>query len=482
MATRQTETADRARTALDRVSLSRPIRIAIDDGLLEDRKTVFDYGCGRGGDLKRLRKAGIRCAGWDPHHRPRGLIVEGDVVNLGYVINVIEDPEERRQTMLAAWGLARRVLIVSARLRGETRGLEGEHFGDGLRTSLGTFQKLFTQGELKDWIEATLRTKAVAGAPGVFFVFRNVADEQVWLLRRVSRSRKSAPISRERLDRHADLLEPLVQFVTDRGRLPKDEELGDRKAIEDEFGTLRNAFALVRRVTGDDRWDRIRDSRSRDLLVFLALARFDGRPRPKDLPAATRYDIRDLFGSYASACRQADRLLAELSSQDRIREAAASSPTGKHLPAALYLHADGIDSLPPILRLMDGVARRLIGTLDGATVVKIHLDRPAVSYLQYPNFDTDAHPALNSGYIVVLDQLRCDFRDYSRYPSPPVLHRKELLLPSDDPRRPRFEALTRQEERAGLFGRTNDIGSRAKWETLLVARGYKIAGHRLRRI
>lgn len=475
------ETALRARTALERVALSRPVRIAVADGLIAPgATTVLDYGCGRGGDVARLSRAGVRCAGWDPHQRPDGPREPSDVVNLGYVVNVIEDPRERQTVLREAWGLAHQALLVSARLGAEAPDLEGVPFRDGLRTSTGTFQKLYSQVELREWIEATLEAKAAAAAPGVFVVFRHPSLEQAWLLQRVRRSRRLAPVSRDLLAQHAELLRPLIEFVNERGRLPRGLELETRSAIERELGTLRSAFAVVRRVTGEERWDRVRDERSQDLLVYLALSRFDRRPRPKDLPEATRFDVRDLFGSHAAACRQADRLLLELGNPERIRAAAAASKVGKRLPTALYLHTDGIDLLPPVLRVMEGVARRLIGDVDEAVVVKLHLNRPAVSYLEYPKFDSVAHPALRSGYIVSLDPLGCDLRDYSCHRNPPILHRKELLLPRDDARCKRFEALTRQEERAGLYEHPPSIGREDDWNALLASRRLEIKGHRLR--
>lgn len=456
------------------------MRLAVDDGLiLAGQTSLLDYGCGRGGDVTRLSRAGVQCAGWDPHHRPDGSLEPSDVVNLGYVVNVIEDPNERKATVRRAWSLARSVLIVSARLTSDSRDLEGVPFRDGLRTSTGTFQKLYTQDELRAWIDSTLGVRSAAAAPGVFLVFRHPALEQTWLLRRVRRLRRLAPISRELLVQHEALLRPLVEFVSERGRLPRALELPTGADIENEFGTLRNAFSVIRRVSGTEPWDRVRDARSQDLLVFLALSRFDKRPRPKDLPEVVRYDIRDLFGSYVAACRQADRLLFELANQDRVRAAAAASKVGKRLPTALYLHADALAELPPILRVLDGAARRLIGDVEASTVVKLHLDRPAVSYLEYPEFDKMPHPALRSGYLVALDRLRCDFRDYSSHDNPPILHRKELLLAGGDPRYERFAALTRQEQRAGLYERPAAIGTRRAWEGLLEARGLRYSGHRL---
>lgn len=474
------EVAARARTALGRVALSRPVQLAVDDHLIEaGATTVLDYGCGRGGDVKRLRRNGVRCHGWDPHHRPDGKLEPSDVVNLGYVVNVIEDLDERAATLRSAWGLARQVLVVGARLNAESRDLEGEPYADGLRTSSGTFQKLYSQDELRGWIDSTLRVRAVAAAPGVFLVFRHPVLEQEWLLRRVRRTRRVAPISRELLAQHDDLIRPLVQFVTDRGRLPRRDELASRAEIEEEFGTVRNAFATVRRVTGNEPWDRIRDERSQDLLVFVALSRFDGSLRPKDLPEETRYDIRDLFGSQKAAFRQADRLLGELANQDRVRAAATASRAGKRLPEALYVHTDALAVLPPILRILEGAARRLIGEVAPATVVNLHLGQPAVSYLEYPDFDGVPHPELRRGYFVRVDRLRCDMRDYSGHTNRPILHRKELFLAEEDPRRKRFASLTRQEEAAGLYDRSASIGTRRAWERLLTERGLGYRGHRL---
>ena len=36
-----------------------------------------------------------------------------------------------------------------------------------------TFQKYYTQDELRAWIDGTLNTRSVAAAPGIFYVFRH---------------------------------------------------------------------------------------------------------------------------------------------------------------------------------------------------------------------------------------------------------------------------------------------------------------------
>lgn len=85
-----------------RAALSRPVALALKGGLLPSGATVFDYGCGRGGDLQRLRALGYDAAGWDPVHYTDGEHRPGDVVNLGYVVNVVENPAERADALRKA--------------------------------------------------------------------------------------------------------------------------------------------------------------------------------------------------------------------------------------------------------------------------------------------------------------------------------------------------------------------------------------------
>ena len=105
-----------ARTAIGRTTLSRPVALVLNSGLLSSDKSFLDFGCGRGDDVRGLHQLGFNAAGWDPFHRPDGSLKPADVVNLGYVLNVIADQTERAQALQRAWSLATRVLVVAARL------------------------------------------------------------------------------------------------------------------------------------------------------------------------------------------------------------------------------------------------------------------------------------------------------------------------------------------------------------------------------
>jgi DNA phosphorothioation-associated putative methyltransferase len=135
---------------------SRPVKSGINDGLIGPSASVFDYGCGYGHDIELLTGQGVICDGWDPAFRPDSPRHSADVVNLGFVLNVIEDIAERAAALRGAWNLAQRLLIVATQVKEAGRGQSQLAFGDGVLTGLGTFQKFFTQGELKAFLETEL--------------------------------------------------------------------------------------------------------------------------------------------------------------------------------------------------------------------------------------------------------------------------------------------------------------------------------------
>lgn len=96
---------ERHKTAIRRYDVSRPVRLALEQGLIDRSSTFFDYGCGHGDDISRLSEMGVEASGWDPVHLPSARLTPADVVNLGYVVNVIEDGNERAAALRGAWDL-----------------------------------------------------------------------------------------------------------------------------------------------------------------------------------------------------------------------------------------------------------------------------------------------------------------------------------------------------------------------------------------
>jgi DNA phosphorothioation-associated putative methyltransferase len=227
------------------------------------------------------------------------------------------------------------------------------------------------------------------------------------------------------------------------GRLPEAGEFAGAAAVVERFGSLGRAFALVRRVTGPDEWEAIRRRRTEDLLVFMALARFGKRPALSQLPGGLRADMRAFFGTYAKACRQADELLFQAGDAAAIDEACARAPVGKLLPDDLYVHTSAVDALGPLLRVYEGCGRAYLGEVEGANLVKIHRRSGKLSYLVYPEFESDPHPALLRCIRLSLRtrELRC--YDFAGSANPPILHRKETFLAPDHALHAKFTRLTR---------------------------------------
>jgi DNA phosphorothioation-associated putative methyltransferase len=458
--------------------------MALEHGLLNRETSFFDYGCGYGNDVHRLSDQGILSTGWDPIHHPDQERKQADIVNLGYVVNVIEDAVERAGALREAWSLARKLLIVSARLSIETKnGGPQNTYADGYVTSRGTFQKFYEQHELRDWINEVLGVSSVAVAPGIFYVFQDHNLLQSFV---ASRYRRTTSAPRQKysnlvFEQHRELFDPLIEFVTHRGRLPDYSEAQVASAICEKVGSLQRAFAIIRKVTGTEQWDQIREERSQDLLVYLALSRFGGRPRFSELPPDLQFDVRAFFSTYRRACELADDLLFSAGKPEVIRDACRKSPVGKQTPDALYIHFSAIPFLPPILRVYEGCARAYIGTVEGANIVKLSQSKPQVSYLHYPEFENDPHPALAASLVVPLNTFHIDYREYKDSKNPFILHRKETFLAPEHPLRTKFARLTNQEERYSLYERPELIGTREGWQKVLDEKGVCYSGHRLLR-
>lgn len=464
-------TIDRHRTALVRTDLSRPVRLALEHGLLPAGATAFDYGCGHGGDVSRLHERGYDVGGWDPYYASDRVLAEADLVNLGYVLNVIEDTRERAEALRRAWALARRVLVVSAQLLVDQAGATRVPFGDGFLTRLNTFQRYFDHAELGAYILETLRVEPLAAGLGVYYVFRHEADALAFRAHQFRRAARPALVRLPKIEVHQSLVEPMLAFFRAHGRVPEPDELPEAGEISGVFGSLPRAFAHVRRRTGREPWDQLAAERREDLLVFLGLSLFKGRPRFGALPTDLQRDVRAHLGSYTHACKEADALLFQLRDQSQVAAACRTSPLGKRLPLALYVHASAMPRLVPLLRVYEGCARAYAGEIEGANLIKLHMHQAQVSYLSYPDFDADPHPALTQSVEVAMRDRSIRVVDYAKRENPPILHRKELFVAEDYPGREEMAAITAAEEAAGLLEDTARIGTRDGWREKLIETG-----------
>ncbi|MCC5636218.1 DNA phosphorothioation-associated putative methyltransferase [Nostoc sp. CHAB 5844] len=472
---------ERYRAAIARTEISRPVRLAIEWSILNQDTTFFDYGCGYGGDVQRVGNLGYTSAGWDPYYYPNQHITPADIVNLGYIVNVIEDIEERNQSLIKAWELTRKVLIVAAQVLINAPSKAQLAYNDGIVTSRNTFQKYYEQEELKKYIDEVLNVDAVPVALGVYFVFRDEAEKESFKAIRFF-SRTFTPrvrIPSKRFEDYEEQLQPLMVFFTKRGRLPVKGELENEQELLSEFGNFRRAFAVVLQATDETEWDAIAYHRSLDIQVYLALTHFDKRPKFSQLAPEMRHDIKAFFGSYEEACEVADQKLFSLGKPKVVQTVCEKSKIGKHTRGALYVHVSALAALDPLLRIYEGCASRTIGRVDGATLIKYDLEKPQISYLFYPDFDTDPHPALKASITIDLKTLYVTHRDYANRANPPILHRKETFVISNYLQYEEFAKLTQQEQQLGLLKQKSDIGTRDGWAKCLATHGVEIKGHQV---
>ena len=481
VAHRQTILIERHKAALKRSELSRPVRIAVEADLFKPGKTFFDYGCGYGGDIRQIENLGFTSSGWDPYYRPHAEIKWADIVNLGYIINVIEDIAERRQALIKAWELTREVLIVSAQVLVDDRRRGLVAYGDGVVTNRNTFQKYYEQEELKLYIDQVLEVESIPAGLGIYVVFRHEAQAESFRASRIY-SHLSTPLIQAQVknfDDYRELLTPLMDFYTKRGRLPVKGELATEAAIKDEFRSYQRAFKVILQATDRTEWDAIAEKRRQDLLVYLALGKFSGRPTIRKLAPKIKADIKALFGSYKQACTIADLLLINVGDLKKIANLCQASKIGKQLNGAIAVHVSALEKLPPLLRLYEGCASRNFYRLENANIIKLYYNKPKITYLVYPEFDTQAHPALQATMEVDLHNLSVTYHDISDETNPLILHQKDTLVAPDYPSYQKFVRLTKKEQKSGLLENKDAIRRLHGWLRCLKQHEIKIEGHKL---
>ncbi len=500
----------RHRTAIARSKLSAPMQALAKWGLLQDT-TVLDYGCGRGDDVRTLVQAGIPATGWDPHYAPNVPREPADIVNLGFVLNVIENPVARRKALEEAYSLAGRLLSVAVMLEGKGT---GRAHGDGVVTKRQTFQKYFTQAEIIRYISDVVGRDPISVAPGVLFVFRNDEAEQAFL----ARKQRSAVLARDVLDlafptvprpvkppteRKTKVAEPKVPrppkpsvYEANRelldswwaacleiGRIPEPEEFDGHGRLVDTVGSAKRAFSALPYPDRDAQLAEAADRRRGDVTVYLALNLFERRRSMTTLPPTVQRDIKAFLGSHKAALEHAKTALFAVGSAERIADAievGSNSNLGVKASDGDYtFHIDSLSSQPPPIRIMVGCAERLEQMPVDCDLIKVHPSEGRVSYLMFDGFVSKPLPTLTRRLSVDLKKLRVREGD----PDPPehrrLLFGKSKFISSDFPR---YDTQARFDERIRAAGGTFTDGLGVSMTTLtarLITAGIKLNGYKV---
>lgn len=438
-------------TALSRSNLSAPMQCLARHGFLDGTLTVFDYGCGKGDDIRNLSANAITVSGWDPHYAPERPKQAADIVNLGFVINVIEDYQERVEALVGAHDLAEQVLVVSAMLFNQNA-FKGLTFNDGVITQRNTFQKYYSQSELKEFIAETLESDAIPVAPGIFFVFKNPDAEQRFLLGR-QRSRRNVlrlshrPVApaQPKLSRnekkylaHQHLVDPLWQKILELGRLPDKSEVDSLIELTEAFGTINKAIRFTLDYQDPALFEQARQSKIEDLITYFALQAFTKRKPYKHLEAGLQKDIKTFFGDYQTAIETAQSILFKISDAELIAKAcqhAMEQGLGfLDEGEALHLHTSLVHELPAVLRIYIGCATILYGDIEQTDLIKIHIQSGKLSLMRYDDFENQALPRLLERVKINLREQSFDLYQYGEEFEPTYLYLKSRYINEDFPR------------------------------------------------
>lgn len=495
--TTSSDEVQRHLTALVRYGFSAPVQMLARFGFLDGSRSVFDYGCGRGDDLRGLQENGIQALGWDPHYAPDNSKQLSNIVNLGFVINVIEDINERIEALQGAYSLAQELLVVSVMLANQ-KDSKGKPLYDGILTSRGTFQKYYTPTELKIFVEQHLHEESIPVAPGVFFVFKDKDAEQRFLVGR-SRSRSNllraasqvhshlSPSKAERdaarYAEHQTLLDSLWQQWLETGREPDKSEVKNMSQVLEVFGSLPKTLRFLRNQKDDVILETAQKLRQDDLLVYFALSMFEKRKSYRHLEPSLQRDIKAFFTNYGTAQQAATELLFQIAQPELIDAAcrnAASKGLGWYIEnESLQLHTSLVEQLPTILRIYIGCGTALYGDITSADLIKIHIRSGKLTLMQFDDFFGKPIPKMMFRVKILFHKQEFHFFEYGNEFESPYLYLKSRFINEEMESYSEQVAFDNQLETLNLFDFSNYGPNPEEFEKRLYQARWQVDGMRL---
>lgn len=439
------ETIQRHLTAINRDRLSAPFQKLAKYGYLNGDFSILDYGCGLGDDATELEAHGLNIHAWDPVHRPDVKKTPCDIVNLGFVLNVIEDQQERQDTLKAAYQYTNKLLLVSVMLANEAKQEHFKPYKDGVITSRNTFQKYFSQAQIRNYIEQVLNVKTTPFGQGIIAVFKSAELEEAHHLELQFQNfnwqhitQRPAPKiinkaeQKSLFEKHHDLLSDFWQHCLHLGRMPANDEFEQSSAIRHTFNSHNKAFKLLQGYYDQAEFEQAKAKRHDDLLVYFALSLFGKRKAKSHMPARLTRDIKVHFESYNHALEAAKSLLFSISEPANIGNACYQAHENIKLGEmndnhSYILPTRFLNQLPAILRVYIGSAAQLYGDIDDIDLVKIHMRSGKVTFLKYDDFNKKL-PLLTMRIKVKLLEQDIDYFFYGDdYPNQPLYNKIDYL-------------------------------------------------------
>jgi DNA phosphorothioation-associated putative methyltransferase len=362
--------------------------------------------------------------------------------------------------------------------------LAGKRYRDGFLTSRNTFQKYFSQDELKDYLEHVLAQEVFLVGPGIAYVFRDKDLEQRFnasryrargiatriLATRTPRLRAERPPRKSKAEQLLESARPTLYALwrssLDLGRFPDMEEIEDLEAIARDIGGFKKGIRLLAQHYDMTQLAAAQKARESDLLLYLAMLQFRKRAPYKALEARLQRDIKAFFGDYKNAQALGMKLLADSAQPEVLfkacREAAEGGLgwlDGQH---SLQLHTSMIDRLPVVLRTYVSCGLMLWGEAGAVQLVKFHISSGKLTLLEFDDFDSNPLPTMRQRIKINLRNLDYDVFEYGSPGFPkPLLYRKSRYLHEDYPGYAEQAAFDEGINATGILG-DSDFGPSAE--------------------
>jgi DNA phosphorothioation-associated putative methyltransferase len=499
---------ERHLTAIARTNLSAPVQLLLRNGLINQNDSFFDYGCGRGSDIQVLRGNGIAAAGWDPYFAKENAKSFAKVVNLGFVVNVIEDPAERVEAIQGAFALCEGVMSVGVMLySGDS---PGRPYSDGFLTSRNTFQKYFSQTEFKDYLEQVLHHEVFLVGPGVAFVFKDKNLEQRFCVERYRTKRVASRLlstqmlrlERQGLQREKLLkkskseklfeiarpcLDTLWERALDLGRFPEADEIDNLTEVIEQLESINSAKKVLQQHYDQSLLIEAGNLRTEDLKLFFAMQHFGKKAPYKSLEQRLQRDIKTFFGDYRTAQLSGMQLLRDAADSEKIKSACSYSAENGlgylEEGRALQLHIDLTDRLPIILRAYISCGLVLYESITEFQLVKIHAESGKLTFLKYEGFETSPLPLLSKRIKINIRLQDYDVFDYEEPTFPkPYLFFKSRYLSEEQEAFAEQQSFDEQLANVGLDLNRPKQMSRTEFHSALNLRRLEIYGYKIQYI
>lgn len=149
-------------TAINRTSISSPLKKILDANEITNTDLILDYGCGHGFDLNFLKEKSYNITGYDKYiHKHSDLKYKEylyDKIICFYVLNTIAEKEERLSVIEHLLSLLKQngSIYIAVRSIEELNSMKNKKhitYNDGLVTSRKTFQKYFSKEDVANLLK-----------------------------------------------------------------------------------------------------------------------------------------------------------------------------------------------------------------------------------------------------------------------------------------------------------------------------------------